>query len=155
MKRTLLDMLGKAGLFVFYVAVLVVAALVLWFGATTAGKLSPYISAVILLVFAAQILLAMLSCHPRMRLVCGSWILSTSVVFGVFLWLRGLLVAYALWGIMAVVIGIFMAGVGVVPVAMLACLFKGEWGIALEFCACIGWLFGSRFFGAYQMRELP
>ena len=50
-----------------------------------------------------------------------------SFVYGIILWLSSLLIAYVLWGVVAVFVGLFLFGVGVVPVAMLAALFNGEW----------------------------
>ena len=41
--------------------------------------------------------------------------------------MEGLLLTLSLWGLGAVFIGLFMAGIGVVPIAMLATLLKGMW----------------------------
>jgi hypothetical protein len=54
-------------------------------------------------------------------------LLITSYVFGATLWVWCLLIAYSLWGLMAVLIGVLFMGIGVVPIAMLAMLFHGEW----------------------------
>jgi hypothetical protein len=64
-----------------------------------------------------------------------------------FLCFLGLLLTYVIWGGFAVFIGLFLAGVGVVPVAMLATLLKGLWG---PFGILIGLTiltFGTRIFG--------
>lgn len=50
-----------------------------------------------------------------------------SYVFGLTGWFLGLLLTWVLWGGFAVFIGLIFLGVGVVPVAMLATLFKGMW----------------------------
>ncbi len=50
-----------------------------------------------------------------------------SFVFGLTGWFMGLLLALALWGVFAVIIGLFFCGIGVVPIAMLATLFNGMW----------------------------
>jgi hypothetical protein len=39
----------------------------------------------------------------------------------------GLLLTWMLWGGFAVFIGLFLMGIGVVPIAMAATLFKGMW----------------------------
>lgn len=54
-------------------------------------------------------------------------ILCCSYVFGITLWMEGLAQTYTLWGVPAVIVGLFLAGVGVVPIAMLATLVNGLW----------------------------
>jgi hypothetical protein len=39
----------------------------------------------------------------------------------------GLLITMSLWGVVAVIIGLVLGGVGVVPIGMVACVFNGEW----------------------------
>lgn len=59
----------------------------------------------------------------------------------------GLLLSWELWGPIAVIIGLFIFGIGVVPIAMLATLFNGMW-IELGFLVlAIILTFGFRFFG--------
>ena len=59
----------------------------------------------------------------------------------------GLLLTLALWGVLAVIIGLFLFGVGVVPIAMLATLFNGMWlELGLLFLAVI-LTFGCRLLG--------
>lgn len=50
-----------------------------------------------------------------------------SYVFGLTGWFMGLLLTWMLWGGVAVIIGLVFLGVGVIPIAMLATLFKGMW----------------------------
>lgn len=49
-----------------------------------------------------------------------------SYVFGMTTWLMGIVYCLAFWGWTAVIIGFFIAGVGVVPVGLLAVLLNGE-----------------------------
>ena len=67
-----------------------------------------------------------------------------SYVFGATLWMEGLLLTLAIWGVGAVVIGLFMAGVGVVPIAMLATLLKGMWAPLIELVVLTVMTFASR-----------
>ena len=50
-------------------------------------------------------------------------------------------------GWLAVIIGIFLGGVGVVPIGMLAAIFNGEWGILGTLFMCIVLTYGSRAIG--------
>ncbi len=51
----------------------------------------------------------------------------SSYVFGITLWMEGLLLTLHIWGLGAVFIGVFLAGVGVVPIAMLATGLNSMW----------------------------
>jgi hypothetical protein len=50
-----------------------------------------------------------------------------SFVFGICLWMYGLLITMSIWGPVAVIVGLMLGGIGVVPIGMLACVFHGEW----------------------------
>lgn len=73
-----------------------------------------------------------------------------SLVFGACLWLYALAFTYLEWGMVAVVIGVLLAGVGVIFTGILAALFAGVWvvlgNMALIFAAfvisriLVGWL---------------
>ncbi|HAP00260.1 MAG TPA: hypothetical protein DCQ83_09480 [Fibrobacteres bacterium] len=73
------------------------------------------------------LVLAPLAVIPRTRLFAGLGIIAASYVFGFTLWMWSLLLTYNLWGLFAVILGLFFLGVGIVPIALLAALFNGEW----------------------------
>lgn len=58
-----------------------------------------------------------------------------------------------LWGGIAVFIGLFLLGVGVVPIAMLATLFNGMWSTLGELFLLLILTFGSRFLGIYLVEK--
>jgi hypothetical protein len=72
-----------------------------------------------------------------------------SYVFGTTLWMVALLLTLALWGAWAVVIGLFMIGVGVVPIAMLATLFNGMWSILGQQLVLTVLTFCTRFYARW------
>ncbi len=72
-----------------------------------------------------------------------------SYLAGLALWMSSLLVVWQLWGLGAVIIGLFLAGIGVVPIAFLACLFKAEWGDLLSLAISLVCVMASRGFGTY------
>ncbi len=65
----------------------------------------------------------------RLRQISASLIFASSFVYLLAMWLLGFVATYALWGGMAVVIGLFMFGVGIVPMAFFAGLFSGHWDV--------------------------
>ena len=71
----------------------------------------------------------------------------SSYVFGLTGWFMGLLLTWALWGGHAVFIGLCFLGVGVVPMAMLATLFKGMWPELGMLILAVVLTFGIRLLG--------
>ena len=56
-------------------------------------------------------------------------------------------------GASAVFVGLFLAGVGVVPVAMLAALFEGSWDLFWDLVVGLVLTFGSRAYGTYLLNK--
>jgi hypothetical protein len=80
-------------------------------------------------LFSLSILIALpLSFIKKYRGNIAFVFLGSSFIFGITMWLIGFYVTYYLWGIAWVIIGTLFLGVGVVPLALLASLFNGEWG---------------------------
>lgn len=77
----------------------------------------------------------------------------SSYAFGLLLWFLGLLVSYYIWGFIAVFIGLALMGIGVVPVAMLATLLTGEFGMLGTLIFLTVLTFGVRFFAAYVLER--
>jgi hypothetical protein len=72
-----------------------------------------------------------------------------SYAFGLCGWVLGFLVTYSLWGFIGVAVGLFIFGIGVVPVAMLAAAIHGTWEVAWELLALLVLTFGSRAYSMY------
>lgn len=77
---------------------------------------------------ASLFLLAPLSLIPAARGVSAVGFMIAYFIFSVSLWLFGMAYTYTVWGIFGVIFGLMLAGVGVVPIAMLASLLHGDWG---------------------------
>src|SRR5262249_23142167 len=77
----------------------------------------------------------------------GSGMMIVSYVFGATLWVWSLLLTYTLWGGFWLFLGLFMAGVGVVPLAMIATFFKGMWAELGELVLLIVLTLGVRVWG--------
>jgi len=73
------------------------------------------------------VILLPLALIPPTRPWAGLGFFISSYVFGLTGWFMGLLLTWILWGGLAVFIGLFIMGVGVVPIGMLATLFNGMW----------------------------
>lgn len=101
------------------------------------------------LMFAAVSML--LALFPSQRFVAGLLLSIYSIVFGITLWTIGLIVTYTYWGVIGVAIGLFLFGIGVVPVAFLASLIDLNW--AMLGVLLLGALvtFGARYGGLFMM----
>ena len=83
----------------------------------------------------------------------GYGMVLASYIFGVTLWVWSLLLTYVLWGGIALFIGLFLVGVGVVPIAMLATLFKGMWSTLGQLVLVTVMTFGTRIWGLYLLEK--
>ncbi len=68
--------------------------------------------------------------------------------------MEGLLFTLSIWGIPAVIIGIMLGGVGVVPIAMLATMIEGMWWPFFEMFILIIMTYGTRIGAASLAQSL-
>jgi hypothetical protein len=66
--------------------------------------------------------------------------------------MEGLVLTLSTWGLGAVLLGLFLGGIGVVPIAMLATLLKGMWAPLAELVVLTIMTFASRA-GAFSLAE--
>lgn len=115
------------------VAMILVIFLLVTGGAWLADKVYPWLILLFALALGISIFILLpLAIFHRTRGFAGLGLYVASFVFGITLWVWCLLTVYTLWGGFAVVIGILMAGVGVVPLAIIAAAIKGLWAIAIQ-----------------------
>ena len=118
----------------------------IWLGATVL----PWLSVVMMLVFAIDILIILpLGIFKKTKGASAIGLIVSSYVYGLTLWFWTLLLTYIIWGGVAVFIGLFIAGVGIVPMAMLATAIKGEWAVTGQIVLLLVLTFGSRMLGHY------
>src|SRR5437870_4460788 len=130
----MLEKLKGTGAVLLVIAFFLIAALIsvlliygtLWVSAT----IYPWLVAINGFVLVALVLLLLpLAGFRKTRGFSGLGIVLGSYVFGLTLWVWALLLTFQIWGWFAVVIGLLIAGIGIVPIAMLATLFSGEWSL--------------------------
>ena len=100
------------------------------------------------IAIALDVILLLLSVFKGIRGFTGGTIFLSSFIFGLVTWLLGFVLTYALWGLWAVILGILFLGGGVVPIALLATLFKGMWDAFFTLVVLTIITFGSRIIGA-------
>lgn len=143
--------LKRAGIGVLSIAlVLALVALPVLFikgGLWAADRFLPVLIDAGWIVLAIDLLAVVVSIIPHVRPLTGSTLLLSSYLFGVILWLLGLVLTYYLWGLFAVIVGLFVMGIGVVPIAMLATIVKGMWEQFLTLAVLTVLTIGTRLIG--------
>lgn len=90
-----------------------------------------------------------LSFFKKTRPSSGFMLLMASYVFGLAAWLKGFLWAYNIWGVVGVLIGVFLFGVGVVPVGAIALLLNGMWQPFFALIAAVATMYVCRKYALY------
>lgn len=100
------------------------------------------------IVFAINIIIFLpVSIVKKWRAFSGISIFISSYLFGAILYFSGFIISYSIWGVTALVIGLFLLGVGVVPIALLATLVHGLWIPFFIMVALCVLTYGSRMIG--------
>jgi hypothetical protein len=130
-------------------AACVVGLALLHFMAWMSEVIYPIIVPVSVWMFAATLVLLLpMACIRPLRGVAAVGLMIASVFFGIATWVYGFLVTFGTLGILGIVVGIVLGGVGVVPVAIVACLWDGAWSVAAQLVVGIVLTFGVRFLSA-------
>ena len=153
-KNHMKEFLKSIGFFVLGVVLMVAALTLVVLFFRGAAWLSENVLPVINLVSAVTFLVLLLVFLPlsifrKCRGWCAVAFIYWSYLCGLSLWMTSLLVTLNLWGFVAAIIGLIFMGVGILPVALLACIFKGEWSIFFQLILQLAFLIGCRLFGFY------
>jgi hypothetical protein len=118
---------GILGLF-FVVGIALLAGLFIEGGLIVSEILYPWIAIISLITFViCLVILFPLALFKRTRELSILGLLIASYVFGFIAWIWSFLLSYTLWGSMGLFIGLFLGGIGVVPIALLATAVGGYW----------------------------
>ena len=126
-----------------------IIALILFFtvGATVGVTILPFVSWLTGILFAVNIIALLIAISRKTRGVVGIIIFLSSYVYGLQTWIIGLLVTLTLWGWIAVISGLFIGGIGVVPIGMAAAIFNGRWSIFFVLLINVILTYGTRIIG--------
>ena len=68
-----------------------------------------------------------LSFIKKTKKFAGKGLFFSGFIFGFTVWLIGAIITFSYWGIIALIIGLVLMGVGVIPMGIVACFFNGLW----------------------------
>lgn len=148
------DLLKRIGGLLIGLAVIVaftfLVALFIKGGAWASAVILPFVDFLSWFTISITILVLLpLSFFKKTRPSSGFMLLTASYVFGLAAWLKGFLWAYNIWGVVGVLIGVFLFGVGVVPVGAIALLFNGMWQPFFALIAAVATMYVCRKYGLY------
>lgn len=113
-------------------------------------KVLPWLFIIMWPVLAIDILIILpLGIFKKTKGISSVGLSVSSYVFGLTLWLWALILTYSIWGAVAVYVGLFIAGIGVIPLSILATASKGQWSILGQLVFLLFLTFGSRMLGKY------
>jgi hypothetical protein len=148
------DFIESIGGFLVGVIVLIgmafLAGIFLKGGVWLSIKILPLIAIVAWIVFALNLFIVLpLGIFDKTKAISAFGLVISSYIFGLYIFCWSMLLAYLFWGVTGLVIGLFIAGVGVVPVAMLAVTVNGEWLVLVQLFIMAIVTYGSRVLGFY------
>jgi len=137
---------------VIFIAFLLIPVFFIVGGIKLGAILIPWLYNLSYLSFAVGLVILLpMGIFKKTRAFSGFCLCISSYIYGLTLWFLGLLLTYGIWGMLGVIIGLFIMGVGVVPVALLATLLNGIWGHFWGLLILLFLTFGSRVLGFVWM----
>jgi len=100
----------------------------------------------ILTLLASIILLLPLAAFRRSRVIAMYGFLIASFIFGASTWLAGFLATAGTMGTVGVMVGLFFALVGVVPLGIIGSMYYGDWTTVSFLLVGLALTFGARSF---------
>ena len=139
---------GIGGLLLGLAVIVALTSLVALFikgGAWASAVILPFVDLFSWFTISITILVLLpLSFFKKTRPSSGFMLMMASYVFGLAAWLKGFLWAYNIWGVVGVLIGVFLFGVGVVPVGAIALLLNGMWQPLFALIAAVATMYVCR-----------
>jgi len=131
MKEKIKDFLYGIGGIGFIVLIITAFSLLIIGGARLFEIIYPVLEKISIFNWSIVWLLVILSIVPRFRKITGNGIVLGTYIGGAVFWLLCFYITYSLWGLLGIFIGVLFFGLGVVPTAVLALLFDGQFIQAL------------------------
>jgi hypothetical protein len=151
MKNAGAVLLGIAAL----LAILFLAGFLLEGAAYVSVIVLPYLSKIAVIATAICVIILLPLALFRATRIASFWgFFIASYIFGLDVWLYGFVMTYALWGGLAVFIGLCMFGVGVVPLGIIAAALHGMWEPVAELVFGAVITYAARFFALYLAKKI-
>ena len=128
-------------------AIILLALMFLQGGVWLGDKALPYFVWLARITAGVVLVLLPMAAFRQTQRLAARGLMYASSIFGITLWVWGLVLTYNLWGVGAVLVGLFLFGVGVVPMAMLATVFAAMWSIFGQLFLLVAMTYWTQRFG--------
>jgi hypothetical protein len=92
---------------------------------------------------------------PRMRGISGRAILYIAGAIGFMVWTASAEAVLTIWGLLAFIFGLFIMGIGVVPMAMVAFVLRRDWATLGGFAIWLVAIIVLRMLGLWILTKVP
>lgn len=133
-----------AGIIFILVPLLLLAAIILGVGFLGERILPLLLDIVVPTLAVAVFILVPLALLERTKHIAVSLLQIASIVYGITAWLLGFLVTLQYWGVFAVILGVVVFGIGVIPLGFLAAIFHTDWQALLDIVVLVVLAYGFR-----------
>ena len=114
----------------------------------------PWLVLISEITFAISFLILLpLAIFKKTRGMSAISLLIASYIFGITTWVWSFLLTYVFWGFFGLFVGLFIGGIGVVPIAMLASVFRGEWNMFGQLVLIVILTFSTRSLALYIVKK--
>lgn len=145
MKEILKYIGGMALGIIIFLAILLIGLFLLKGSLWFSEKIFPWVGIVFWITIAIDVIgLLPLSIIECTRDVGLTGLFISSYIFGLLLWVWSFLIVYFVWGWVGVIIGSLIAGIGIVPLAIIILILNAQWVGLLELIIYIVIIFGVR-----------
>jgi hypothetical protein len=145
---------GALGI-VIVVVILVVSTLLLVFGLRVATAIYPIIINVTEIALSVCIFILLpLALFKKTKIVSVYGLYFASFIFGAAVWIFSFLITYSYWGIFGVILGLFIAGVGVIPLGFVAALLHANWSVLINIVIGVIFTYGARALAMYWAEKI-
>jgi len=122
-----------------------------WFGNIISSLMPPVFFITILVSILIFIPMALLR---KTRGYAAIGFLISSYIYGLILWFSCLLITYDYWGGVGVAIGLFLMGIGIIPISLLAMLLHADWATLGGTLLMIFLVYGVRLLAAWLVNKV-
>ena len=132
-----------------FVAFIIVAGLFFKYAPFVIAKVLPVLTAAVILLLILELCIVLpMALSKKLKGAAAVTIYIGSYVYGVTAWMIGFITTLAFWGWFWVIVGLFIAGIGVVPFGLIAAALNKRWDIVASLVVLLILTYGSRMLGA-------
>ncbi len=129
-----------------FIGMILLIFILIYGGLWLSKTLYPWLVLISEITFIISLLILLpLGIFKKTKDLSATGLLIASYIFGATTWVWSFLIAYILWGFAGLLAGLFIGGIGVIPIAALASIFHGEWSVLGKLILLLIATFGFRY----------